>query len=495
MNLSKSRYCRGIQCPKILWLEKHKPEVKEEQDNTSVLERGNLVHEVARYLFGEHINIEYTDNLAEMIKDTYRTIESYEDVIITEASFNYENNFCSVDILKKHKDDYEIYEVKSSTGLRKVYIDDASYQYYILTNLGFNVTKCSVATINSSYERIGHLELDKLFTINDITNDVIDLQPTVKENIKRINDYMSDESERDEPLDNHCYDPYLCPFFNYCSRNLPRPNVFNITRELGATAMKLYKDGYVTFEELLESNIRSNYRERIEFELYDKPDHIDKKSIKEFLDTLFYPLYFLDFETFQMPIPLYDHLHPYEQIPFQYSLHYYKNKKHKLEHTEYLGIAGTDPRRELAERLVKDIPMNVCTLAYNMNFEKHVIKSLAKIYPDLSEHLMNIHDNIKDLEDPFSKRYYYTKNMEGSSSIKKVLPALFPSDPSLDYHNLDLIHNGEEAMNSFSQMENMTPKEVKYTRERLLKYCELDTYAMVKIYDKLYELTRGEANE
>ena len=249
--------------------------------------------------------------------------------------------------------------------------------------------------------------------------------------------------------------------------------------------MKLYKQGYITFEDLLKAKIGKKYRERIEYDLYDKPDHIDKLNIKKFLDTFSYPLYFLDFETYQMPIPLYDYVHPYEQVPFQYSLHYYEKENGELLHTEYLGIPGTDPRRALAEQLVKEIPLNVCTLAYNMSFEKGVIKRLATIYPDLSEHLMNIHNHIKDLEDPFSKRYYYTKDMAGSSSIKKVLPALFPDDPSLDYHNLDLIHNGSEAMNSFAKMATMSKEELGYTRERLLRYCELDTYAMVKIYKKL----------
>ena len=126
MNLSKSRYCKGIQCMKMLWLEKNKPEEKVELNDNSVLEQGNAVHEVARYLFGEHINIEYTEDLDEMVKDTYLTIESYKDVIITEASFKYEKNFCSVDILKKENDTYEIYEVKSSTELKDVYINDSS---------------------------------------------------------------------------------------------------------------------------------------------------------------------------------------------------------------------------------------------------------------------------------------------------------------------------------------------------------------------------------
>ena len=128
MNLSKSRYCRGVQCKKMLWLEKNKPNEMESVNNESVFDTGNMIHEVARYLFGSHINIEYTDNLSEMIKDTYRTIESYRDVVITEASFNYENNFCSVDILIKKGDKYKMYEVKSSTELKDIYVDDSSYQ-------------------------------------------------------------------------------------------------------------------------------------------------------------------------------------------------------------------------------------------------------------------------------------------------------------------------------------------------------------------------------
>ena len=480
-----------MQCKKMLWLEKNKPDVMAESDNDSILEQGNAVHEVARYLFGEHINIEYTDNLQEMVKDTYRTIESYKDVVITEASFNYEKNFCSVDILKKNNDKYEIYEVKSSTELKDVYINDASYQYYVLTSLGFNVTKCSIVIINREYERIGSIDLNQLFLKLDITNDVIKIQDKVKETIKDINDYMELVDEPYDEIDRKCFEPYDCPFFNYCSRYLEHPNVFDMAVKPGLKGLALYQKGYKTFKDLLKKeDLNDKQRQIIEYALFDKPDYIDKEKIKEYLNTLSYPLYFLDFETYQMPIPLYDHVKPYEQVPFQYSLHYIEKEDGELKHKEFLAHPGADPRKELAIRLVSDIPKDVCTLAYNKSFEQTRIKRLAEIYPDLHDHLMNIHDNIKDLEDPFSKRYYYTKSMGASSSIKKVLPALFPDDPELDYHNLDLIQNGTDAMNSFREMENMTKEELAYTRERLLKYCELDTYAMVKILEKLKEVTR-----
>ena len=486
MNLSKSSYCRGIQCREQLWLEKHKPEEKEEINNERVLTQGNDIHEIARYLFGSHINIEYRENLSQMIEDTINTIDSYKDVIITEASFNYNHNFCSVDILKKNNNTYEIYEIKSSTELKDVYINDASYQYYVLNNLGLKVTKVCLVHINSDYIRIGDLDLDQLFTKQDITKEVLELQSTVEKNIKEINKYV-EEKEKTEDITENCFKPYPCPFFKYCTKHLPEKNVFDLPKLQTRTKLKLYNQGIYEYKDLLNSEINDNIKQVIEYELYDKEDYIDKEAIKEFLNTLKEPLYFLDFETFQMPIPLYNYVSPYEQIPFQYSLHYIDKE---LKHKEFLAEAGIDPRRSLAEQLVKDIPKDTTTLAYNMGFEKGVIKKLSELYPDLREHLLNIRENIKDLMIPFQQRKYYTKDMHGSYSIKYVLPALFPNDPSLNYKNLDLIHNGGEAMASFQELTNKTKEEQNYIRERLLRYCELDTYAMVKIYEKLKEVTK-----
>ena len=150
-------------------------------------------------------------------------------------------------------------------------------------------------------------------------------------------------------------------------------------------------------------------------------------------------------------------------------------------------MPSSDPRKALAEHLCGDIPVGVCTLAYNMTFEKTRIRELAELYPDLSEHLMDIYGNIRDLMVPFQKKHYYTKAMQGSYSIKYVLPALFPDDPALDYHNLDGIHNGSEASAAFAAMEKMTPEELASCRENLLKYCGLDTLAMVRVLEKLRE--------
>jgi len=490
MNLSKSRYCRGIQCKKMLWLEQNKPTESVNLSNEQVLEQGNLVHEVARYLFGKHINIAYTENLKQMVSDTYNTIESYKNIVITEASFTYKSNFCSVDILIKKGNAYEIYEVKSSTEIRDIYISDLSYQYYVLSNLGYNIKKCSLIVINNKYIREGPIELDKLFFKQDITEEVINLIDTVKKNIDEINEYTAKEQEPILDIGEYCFKPYECPFFKYCTKHIDSSNVFNLAGMFTSKKIELYKKGKYSYQDLLNCNINKSYKQVIEYELYDKEDYINQDKIKEFISELSFPIYFLDFETYQTPIPLYDQVSPYEKIPFQYSLHYLTSIEGELKHKEFLADANSDPRKHLAKRLIEDIPKDVCVLAYNMSFEKSVIKKLASLYPEYNEHLMNIHDNMKDLMIPFRKRYYYTKNMHGSYSIKYVLPALFPNDETLNYQNLELIHNGTEAMNSFLELKDLEGEDLEYIRDKLLKYCYLDTYAMVKIFLKLYDITK-----
>lgn len=485
MYLSKSKYCQGYQCKKILWLNENKPEVMEEQGNDSVLETGTEVGEYAKGLFGNYYDIEFNEDLSKMVEDTKKVIEKEDTCNITEASFLYDNNFCSVDILRKKNNSYEIYEVKSSTEVKDIYLEDASYQYYVLTNLGYDVKKVCIVYINNRYVRKGELNLKELFKIEDITSLAKEKQDGIKERIQEIQEYMKQEKEPTDSIGIHCMNPYDCPYFSYCTRDLEKPNVFSIHGMNRSTKFKLYNENHYTYSDLIHRNINPRYLEQIDFELNNREPKIEIEKIQEFLSTLSEPLYFLDFETFQQAIPLYDGISPYEQIPFQYSLHYLENGT--LYHKEFLGEAGKDPRRSLAEQLVQDIPKNVCTVAYNMRFEKGVILRLAKMYPDLKDHLMNIHEHMKDLMIPFYNREYYTKDMQGSYSIKYVLPALFPNDPSLNYHNLEEIHNGSEAMNAFANMESLSKEEQEKLRQHLLKYCELDTYAMVKIYDKLQE--------
>lgn len=487
--LSKSKYCQAIQCPKMLWLSKYKSEEFDNSvTNQTVLDTGNEVGDLAMGLLGDYTEVPYGD-LTEMLEITKTLIEN-NTKIIAEASFSCDGLFCSVDILKNlGNHQVEIYEVKSSTSVHSIYYDDISYQCYVLTRLGFKVIRACIVHINNQYVRHGELDLKSLFQIEDVSHEVKTRLPEVEDNIKFLKNYMQQTCEPCNDIGPNCFSPYNCGFFGYCTKHLPKPNVFDVAGLRAAKKLDLYKSGVISFEDLAYSQVLpQNRRQQVEFEVYDLPPHIETEPICEFLDTLFYPLYFLDFETFQPAIPQFDNSHPYEQITFQYSLHYIDKEDGELKHKEFLAHPGDDPRRALAEQLCEDIPMNACTTAYNMGFEKGRISSLAQLYPDLAPHLMNIHDNIHDLMIPFQKKYYYTKAMQGSYSIKYVLPALFPDDPTLDYHNLEGVHNGGEASSTFKQMAAMPPEELDIWRNHLLNYCGLDTFAMVKVWEKLNEV-------
>lgn len=488
-SLSKSRYCSGLQCPKILWLKKHVPEAFDSSCmNQAVLETGLEVGDLAMGLFGDFTEVPFAD-LGEMIQST-ADLMAQNTSVIAEASFSYDGCFCSVDILKRLGDkEVALYEVKSSTEVKDIYRHDAAFQYYILEKLGYQVVSCNIVHVNNQYVRQGELDIHGLFSIADITRDAQALQQDIERNIHYLRHYMEQTQEPTDDIGPHCFSPYTCGFFDYCTRHLPKPNVFDVHGVQSRTAFKCYRNGLISFQDLDACDaLSANQYMQIEHELHPCPPRIDIRSIKSFLNTLTYPIYFFDFESFQPAIPPYDNVRPFKQIVFQYSLHYIEYEGGPLMHKEFLAYPGADPRRALAEQMCRDIPRDVCVVAYNMAFEKGRIRELTELFPDLGDHLMNIHDHMVDLMIPFQRKWYYCRAMQGSYSIKYVLPALFPDDPELDYHNLEGIHHGGEASAAFGQMEHMTPEELEITRKQLLAYCGLDTYALVKVWEKLKEV-------
>ena len=494
---SKSRYCLAWQCPKLLWLSKFKPELKPEDPSLQArFDEGNVVGDLAMNLFGDFTEVTAykDDGKLDLNKMQELTRECVANGVqnICEASFNYNGLYCAVDILRKEDDGYAIYEVKSSTHASHIYAVDIAYQKYVLEHCGLNIVGTYLICINSDYIRGEELNIDELFQIIDMSDDVNNEYQNVPSLLKKAEQIYSLKSEPDVDIGLHCRDPYECAFWGYCTKNLPTPNVFDLYRMGFEKAIKHYKQGQISYNDLMFDGGITNakqLRQMLHQISEQKPD-IDKDGIRDFLDTLSYPIYFLDFETTQAVIPEYEGIKPYQQIPFQYSLHYIEYEDGPLLHKEFLAESGTDPRRAIAERLCEDIPQNVCVTAYNKGFECGRIKELAATFPDLSDHLMNIQSNIKDLLTPFQSGYYYNKAMGGSFSIKSVLPALFPDDPALDYHNLEQIHNGGEAMSIFPKIKNMSPDEAEETRYNLLQYCKLDTYAMVKVWEKLIEAAR-----
>lgn len=491
MNLSKSLYTKGIQCQKALWLKKYNKEVLSLPDDSALarFETGNEVGDLACELFPNGVEIAYTKNFDEMIAQTKKLIDDGIKYIY-EATFSFNGILVLVDILEIHEDgEVSIYEVKSSSSVKDIYVHDTSIQYYVLKQLGFSLMSANVVHINSTYQRGDTLELDELFTIADVTDEVVVLQINIPTILKEFETVLEDKiNEPNIDIGKHCHNPYVCDAKDYCwktQRQIPEYSIFNIFNLGSKKQIELYSQGIKNIEDIPEDfDMTANQKAAVE-NYKSKETFIDKEKIKEFIDTLTYPIYHLDFETFQQAIPSFIGISPYAQIPFQYSLHI-EHEDGTLEHKEYLCLDGIDPREQIANRLVKDIPSDVTVLAYNMSFEKGVIKRLAESFPDLSTHLLSINENMKDLMIPFQKKYYVTPSMNGSYSIKYVLPALVPQLASA-YKELDGVQNGSQAMNAFANMSKMEEDEKQRMRSALIEYCKLDTLTMVKILEKLKE--------
>ena len=506
--LSKSRYVMFRQCEKSLWLEAYKENEKKIDDSRkSIFENGQRVGDIAKGLFGPYVDVTtYKPNSVEdkdlgaMVAKTKEEMKKGTPAIC-EASFFYKDNYCAVDILRKTEDGWAIYEVKSVTNLDEdkvtEYSWDIAYQKWLLEHCGINVTGTFLVYLDKNYVRHGALDLQKLFAIKDMSDLVSEELLKVQDRVDKAMKVLADPKEPILNLGMYCQKPYECEFLNYCKRlhGVPQnePAVFDLYRMSFDKQLEHYFAGRVTFDEVRSEKLSVKQKMQVECTL-NGTEHIDRDGINNFLDTLSYPLYFLDFETMNDPIPQYDGTWSYQQVPFQYSLHIQESETSGYIHKEFLAQSdGRDPRRALAEQLCLDIPMNVCTLAYTKQFECDRIKELADAFPDLAEHLLNIRDNVKDLRDPFQDGYYYVPAMNGSFSIKSVLPALFPNDPELDYHSLDQqVQNGNNAMSIFPKIKDMNPTDAQAAREALLRYCELDTWAMVKVLEKLKEMIHND---
>ena len=369
--LSKSRYTLFSQCPKAVWLRTYKPEMAEVDEALQArFEKGNEVGDKAMGLFGDFKEVTtYKDGSLDLTKMMELTQQYMAEGVenICEASFDFEGNYCAVDVLHKTPGGWAIYEVKSTsfpmfnekkTKLEK-YAPDIAYQKWVLTQCGIHVTGTYLVCLNSDYVREGDLDIEQLFVTKDMSelveNEYLKVPARVSQAMKVIND----ETEPELDLSEHCNKPYHCAFWTYCAEkhHLPKPSVFDVyggsmksTKEdrfFITRKLELYRAGKVSFEDL--KNEALGHVQRLQVE---RKEYIDKQGIRRFLDTLSYPLYFLDFETMQDPIPQYDGAKPYQQITFQYSLHIKRSADAPYEHTAFLAKSdSSDPRRELAEQL------------------------------------------------------------------------------------------------------------------------------------------------
>ncbi len=477
--LSKSTYMRGRQCPKALWLYKHQRELLPPLDagRQAIFSAGTSVGILAQQLFPGGVDCTpptYRD-FEQSVLDTERAIADGARVIY-EAAFLRDGVLAAMDILVRTDDGWKAYEVKGSTGVKDVYINDAALQAHVIEG-SIPLVDVSIVHLNNRYVKQGPIDVHALFTIASVKERVETERMHVPARIEALKAVLLLPEVPVIEIGPHCNTPYSCDFKAHCWAHVPEPSVFDLSNSAGKPWL-LYGRGILRLADVpADEPLNAAQRRQVDACISGEVA-VDREPLRKWLDALRYPLHHFDFETMNAAVPLYDGTGPFQQLPFQYSLHVQATPAGAAEHREFLGDGRGDPRETLVQQLLADIGPEGDILAYHAPFERRVLAELARDLPHHAAAIEALLPRIKDLIDPFKKGWYYAPGMNGSNSIKSVLPALVPE---LDYHDLN-IQEGATASMHYSQLAAGTyAGDAAQLRADLLAYCELDTLAMMRV--------------
>ena len=484
--LSKSNYVKGLQCQKALWFFNYRKDLKPAlNDKTEAkFETGNEITELARKYFEEGVEAadDYFD-IENAVASTKDLIEKGHDIIFeATAIIESDNSHARIDILRKsqNSDGWDLIEVKGSTGVKESHLNDLSFQYHVFSKANYQIDSCLLMLLDGEYILNGELDLGKLFKFEDVTEAILEKQVEVESCKFDLLKVLGNKIEPKVKIGVQCFEKqnhhYECDYKHYCWSDIPSYSVFDVchrnkTAEKIVDQINSYKIEDIKIEDFPKG------LKTIDVECYqENKTHIDQPKIKEWLNELQYPLFFLDYETFQSAVPIFNGTRPYQQIPFQFSLHIQETPDSEPKHFEFLHQERSDPRGELVKKLVEVCEGEGSVICYNQTFEKCRNIELAADFPQYAGSLNKINERMVDLWKPFKDRLIYSPKQQGSASIKDVLPAF----TSLNYNEME-IANGGEAMEIYLNF--IKGKEVDKVKmiDDLLSYCKLDTYAMVEL--------------
>ena len=485
--ISKTQYLMGLQCPKRLWLYNHRRDLVPPPDAAlqGLFDEGHAVDELLRLALPGGELVEYDDRRLHLALKRTTALVKDGPRFIYEGAFAAGDALVRCDILERNYDgSWDLIEAKSASGVHDEHLPDAAVQRCVLEGCGLKINKVWLLCLDGAYVRRGPLDPEKLFKREDITAQTAGLLPGVRENLAKFMRLIAAGEMPEVAIGRHCSAPHDCEFRGHCWKGLPDYSIFDIPRLAWEKKNLLHLQGVLKFTDVPNS-FGLNEVQR----LYQRVERtgqavINRPAIRTFLNTLEYPLYYLDFETLMPGIPLYDGTRPYQQLPFQASLHVQASPGLEPEHFEYLGDSFNDPRPGLIKALCGNIGRNGSLVAYNAGFEAARLKELAEDFPASRSALLGLADRLADLMKPFQQQLYVDPLFKGRYSIKVVLPALVPE---LTYEGLP-IANGAAAQQAYSNLvhNRLNPDEREKARRDLKEYCGQDTLAMVKIMAKLY---------
>ena len=484
--ISKSQFMMGLQCLKRLWLYNYRrdlmPPVEPEQQQ--VFDQGHAVGALARGYFpgGVLVDADYK-HIPEAIKRTAELVSDGTKVIL-EGAFVFGNVLVRCDILKRNSDgSWNLIEAKGSTALKDEHLQDVAIQRYVLEGSGLRIKKARLMRIDNTFVKSGPIDPRKLFALEDITKETAAIMAGIGQELERFMEVLASAEAPETGIGRHCSDPYACEFRGHCWKGIPEHSIYDITRLSWEKKNMLKAMGILLFRNVPDSfDLSDGQKLALKVEKTGEV-LLNKKKIAKFLKKIKYPLYHIDFETVMPAIPLYDGARPYQQLPFQVSLHVQAGAGAKPRHFEYLGDGKSDPRPGLISFMLKHIGPEGTLLAYNASFEAKRIEELARDFPERGAALSALIGRFEDLMQPFLERAYVHPACHGRFSLKKVLPALIPD---MTYAGL-AVANGGDAQLAYHDLLSgrLPPAEAEQLRKDLKIYCGQDTLAMVKIIEHL----------
>ena len=474
--LTKSKYMNGLQCQRLLWFADRKqlPEITLSDEHK--FSQGHDLEEYVKKLFSEGIDLnslKFQDN----IDKTQELVKGKKTIF--EAGFRVGDLFVRSDLIIPNEDGWDLYEIKSTTKSKPQHIPDLAFQKYVLEKSGLKVKKSFLIYLNKEYIKDGEIDPEQLLIKEEVT-DQVNLIDDIEKNTDLFLEVLKKENSPEINICRQCNKPYECPLKSDCIETLPEYNVLQLTN--WRVYWKLLADGIKDIKDIPEGT-KLTPKDQIIIESLEKSPVISKEQIRHFLESLHYPLYHFDFETFDTAVPIYNQSRPYQKIPFQYSLHI-EQEDGSVEHSEFLAEGNEDPRPMLLEQMRKDLDGTGDIMVYNQSFEINVMKKLAEDFPEHKGWLEQALTRIVDLAAPFSSFYYYDKSQKGSYSIKKVLPAV----TGKSYEELEIGNGGDASMMYFYSHIKPKLENKEEIRKNLLKYCGLDTEGMVWIVDRLKKI-------
>jgi hypothetical protein len=485
--LSKSRFTAGLQCHRQLWWRVHEPDAPElvpDVQTQAIFDQGTSVGALARTYVPGGTLIDFPYNQVQKKLEATTAALAAGAPVIYEASFSADRVFVAVDILERLRGGFGLIEVKSSTGARPEHLPDAAIQAHVLGCAGVDVRRVEIMHLNRACT---FPDLSDLFARTDVTRDVTALLPAIpaqaQEQLR-----MLEGSLPEVAIGPHCSTPYECPFRSRCWEDVPKHHVSTLYR-IGKQAWNLAADGCRTIQALPAAMSLDPAAER-QRRSVASGRMIVEPSLRDALKEFGPPLAFLDFETINPAIPVWDGCHPYDNIPVQFSCHRQK-RGGGYEHVEWLADGPEDPRPQIAQALVAACAGARTIIAYHASFEQTCLRGLgAALGPQTASAMEDIAGRIKDLL-PAVRDHVYHPDFGGSFSLKRVLPVLVPQ---LNYDELEVSDGGIatlELQRLLLRGDTLAEAEQTRLREALLCYCELDTWGTVRLLERLHALAGG----